>query len=38
VKIGECIESGLWIQDGSNRTRLEPTGWTHDLSLISKKS
>ena len=31
VKIGECIESGLWIQHGSNRTRLEPSGWVHDL-------
>jgi thiamine-monophosphate kinase len=31
VKIGECIESGLWIQEGSDRTRLEPIGWEHDL-------
>jgi len=32
VKIGECIESGLWIEDGGNRTQLEPTGWIHKLA------
>jgi thiamine-monophosphate kinase len=32
VKIGECVESGLWIQEGSVRTKQEPTGWVHPLS------
>jgi thiamine-monophosphate kinase len=32
VKIGECVDSGLWIQEGSERKRLEPVGWVHELS------
>lgn len=29
-RIGECIESGLWLRDGGRR-RLEPAGWEHRL-------
>ncbi len=29
VKIGECVESGLWIQEGNERTTLKPSGWVH---------
>lgn len=31
VKIGECIESGLWIQQDNDRVKLEPSGWTHEF-------
>lgn len=31
VKIGECIELGLWIQQGNDRVKLEPSGWTHQF-------
>jgi thiamine-monophosphate kinase len=31
IKIGECLDSGLWIQEGSERKRLDPTGWVHTL-------
>jgi thiamine-monophosphate kinase len=31
VKVGECVESGLWLQHGNDRTRLEPCGWIHEL-------
>lgn len=29
AKIGECVESGLWIEEGGSRRPLEPTGWVH---------
>lgn len=32
VKIGECVESGLWIEQGSARRPLTPTGWVHPVS------
>ena len=32
VKIGECVESGLWIEEGGRRRPLEPTGWVHDIA------
>jgi thiamine-monophosphate kinase len=31
VKIGECVESGLWLQVGNDRTKLKPTGWVHEF-------
>jgi thiamine-monophosphate kinase len=31
VKIGECVESGLWLRRDGARERLEPTGWVHSL-------
>lgn len=31
VKIGECIPTGLWIEDGGARRELKPTGWVHEL-------
>jgi thiamine-monophosphate kinase len=31
VKIGECVEKGLWIEEGGVRKPLEPTGWVHKL-------
>src|SRR5205823_1468350 len=30
VKIGECVESGLWMEGGGRRRPLEATGWVHD--------
>ncbi|HJZ54051.1 MAG TPA: AIR synthase-related protein, partial [Gemmataceae bacterium] len=30
-KIGECVEAGLWLEEGGRRRPLEPTGWVHDL-------
>ncbi len=29
--IGECVESGLWIEEGGRRRPLEPTGYVHSL-------
>ena len=29
--IGECIESGYWLQEGDERRPLRPTGWVHPL-------
>jgi thiamine-monophosphate kinase len=31
TKIGECVESGLWLDENGVRTPLAPTGWVHDL-------
>ena len=31
AKIGECIETGLWIEEGAARKPLAPTGWVHAL-------
>ncbi|MCE9568189.1 MAG: thiamine-phosphate kinase [Planctomycetes bacterium] len=31
VKIGECVESGLWLETGGRREPLQPTGWVHEL-------
>jgi thiamine-monophosphate kinase len=31
VKIGECIESGLWIETEGRREPLRPTGWVHEI-------
>jgi thiamine-monophosphate kinase len=31
VKVGECVESGLWLQQGGERRELMPTGWVHEL-------
>jgi thiamine-monophosphate kinase len=31
VKIGECVESGLWLEENGQRRPLEPTGWVHEL-------
>ncbi len=32
AKIGECIESGLWLETNGQRERLEPTGWAHAMT------
>jgi thiamine-monophosphate kinase len=29
TKIGECVESGLWLETDGKRERLEPIGWVH---------
>ncbi len=31
VKVGECIEAGLWLERAGKREPLEPTGWVHSL-------
>lgn len=31
VKIGECVGSGLWLEEGSIRRPLAPTGWVHPV-------
>jgi len=31
VKIGECVESGLWLEVAGIREPLAPTGWVHEL-------
>jgi len=31
VKIGECLEAGLWIESGNERRPLAPSGWVHDF-------
>lgn len=31
TKIGECVDSGLWIEDGGERRPLPPTGWVHNV-------
>jgi thiamine-monophosphate kinase len=31
VKIGECVESGLWLEVTGARHPLAPVGWVHDL-------
>jgi thiamine-monophosphate kinase len=30
-KIGECIESGLWLESNGRREPLAPRGWVHEL-------
>lgn len=30
-KVGECVESGLWLEAAGRREPLAPTGWVHDL-------
>jgi thiamine-monophosphate kinase len=29
--IGECVESGLWLETDGKREPLEPRGWVHEL-------
>jgi thiamine-monophosphate kinase len=31
VKIGECVEEGLWLDESGTRKPLAPRGWVHDL-------
>jgi thiamine-monophosphate kinase len=31
VHIGECVEQGLWLQEGGHRRVLEPQGYVHRL-------
>jgi thiamine-monophosphate kinase len=31
AKVGECVESGLWLEESGARTPLAPTGWVHDV-------
>ena len=31
VKIGECVESGLWLEGQEGREPLSPSGWVHPL-------
>ena len=31
VKIGECVESGLWLEAQGQRKPLAPTGWVHEV-------
>ncbi|OWK37739.1 thiamine-phosphate kinase [Fimbriiglobus ruber] len=31
VKIGECVASGLWLEEGGSRQPLDPAGWVHAL-------
>src|SRR5262249_20169748 len=31
VKIGECVEAGLWIETAGKREALAPTGWVHRM-------
>lgn len=33
VKIGVCVESEMWIQQGSELKELKATGWVHDLPM-----
>lgn len=30
-KVGECVESGLWLDDATGRRPLPPTGWEHPM-------
>jgi thiamine-monophosphate kinase len=32
VKVGECVETGLWLQTGGKREPLASVGWVHRLS------
>jgi thiamine-monophosphate kinase len=32
VKIGACVESGLWLEAGGVREPLAPVGWVHSFS------
>jgi thiamine-monophosphate kinase len=31
AKIGECVESGPWLEEGGVRRPLKPTGWVHPI-------
>lgn len=31
MKIGECVDTGLWLEAGGERRPLAPTGWVHGL-------
>jgi len=31
VKIGECVDSGLWLEAAGTREPLAPMGWVHEL-------
>jgi thiamine-monophosphate kinase len=31
AKIGECVDSGLWLEEGGTRRPLAPTGWVHSM-------
>jgi thiamine-monophosphate kinase len=30
--VGECVEQGLWLEEGGQRRPLEPKGYVHDFS------
>jgi thiamine-monophosphate kinase len=32
VQVGECIEAGLWLEEGGNRRPLPPRGYVHVLT------
>ena len=29
--VGECVESGLWLEEGGQRQPLEPRGYVHEM-------
>ena len=31
VRVGECVESGLWLDEAGVRTPIERTGWAHQF-------
>ncbi|VTT99875.1 thiamine-monophosphate kinase : Thiamine-monophosphate kinase OS=Planctomyces maris DSM 8797 GN=thiL PE=3 SV=1: AIRS: AIRS_C [Gemmataceae bacterium] len=31
AKVGECVESGLWLEVDGKREPLQPTGWVHQF-------
>lgn len=31
MKIGECVENGLWLEEQGRRTPLTPCGWVHSV-------
>jgi thiamine-monophosphate kinase len=31
VRVGECVEAGLWLEVGGKRESLAPVGWVHPL-------
>ena len=31
AKVGECVDAGLWLEEGGTRRPLAPTGWVHEL-------
>ena len=36
VKVGECVDKGLWLEEGGQRRILNPTGWVHDLGSVGE--
>jgi thiamine-monophosphate kinase len=32
VHVGECVEQGLWLEEGGQRRPLEPRGYVHELA------